>query len=82
MTCAAPAATIGVSNAFMNFNLAPEVDAFRLRVRAFVAGHMLPLEWITRDARPVRRVDGASEMHERVLSRNRVERGGEFWAWG
>ena len=41
-----------------------------------------PLEWIYRYARQARLVDGASEVHKMVLSRNLMELGPEFWSWG
>lgn len=41
-----------------------------------------PLEWIYRYARQARLVDGASEVHKMVLSRNLMELGSEFWSWG
>jgi len=41
-----------------------------------------PLEWIYRYARQARLVDGASEVHKMVLSKNLFERGSEFWSWG
>ena len=40
------------------------------------------LEWIYRYARSARLVDGASEVHKMVLSRNLLQEGGEFWSWG
>ncbi len=39
------------------------------------------LEWIYRYARQARLVDGASEVHKMVLSRELLESGDEFWAW-
>ena len=41
-----------------------------------------PLEWIYRYARQARLVDGASEVHKMVLSRNLMELGPDFWSWG
>jgi acyl-CoA dehydrogenase len=41
-----------------------------------------PLEWIYRYARQARLVDGASEVHKMVLSRNLLTHGSEFWSWG
>jgi len=41
-----------------------------------------PLEWIYRYARQARLVDGASEVHKMVLSRNLMQLGPEFWSWG
>jgi acyl-CoA dehydrogenase len=41
-----------------------------------------PLEWIYRYARQARLVDGASEVHKMVLSKNLMELGAEFWSWG
>jgi acyl-CoA dehydrogenase len=40
-----------------------------------------PLEWIYRYARQARLVDGASEVHNMVLSRFFLEEGDEFWNW-
>jgi acyl-CoA dehydrogenase len=40
-----------------------------------------PLEWIYRYARQARLVDGASEVHNMVLSRFFVDEGDEFWGW-
>ena len=40
------------------------------------------LEWIYRYARCARLVDGASEVHKMVLSRNLLQAGDEFWSWG
>ncbi|MDH3715992.1 MAG: acyl-CoA dehydrogenase family protein [Gammaproteobacteria bacterium] len=40
------------------------------------------LEWIYRYARCARLVDGASEVHKMVLSRNLLQEGNEFWSWG
>jgi len=40
------------------------------------------LEWIYRYARQARLVDGASEVHKMVLSKNLLAEGGDFWAWG
>lgn len=41
-----------------------------------------PLEWIYRYARQARLVDGASEVHKMVLSRNLMSEGNDFWKWG
>jgi acyl-CoA dehydrogenase len=41
-----------------------------------------PLEWIYRYARQARLVDGASEVHKMVLSRNLMELEADFWSWG
>ena len=41
-----------------------------------------PLEWIYRYARQARLVDGASEVHKMVLSRNLMALGQDFWSWG
>jgi acyl-CoA dehydrogenase len=41
-----------------------------------------PLEWIYRYARQARLVDGASEVHKMVLSKNLLELGSDFWTWG
>jgi len=41
-----------------------------------------PLEWIYRYARQARLVDGASEVHKMVLSRNLMADGSDFWKWG
>jgi len=41
-----------------------------------------PLEWIYRYARQARLVDGASEVHKMVLSRNLMKEGNDFWSWG
>src|SRR5690606_16431301 len=41
-----------------------------------------PLEWIYRYARQARLVDGASEVHKMVLSRNLLKEGSDFWKWG
>ncbi|MCP5153831.1 MAG: acyl-CoA dehydrogenase family protein [Ectothiorhodospiraceae bacterium] len=41
-----------------------------------------PLEWMYRYARQARLVDGASEVHKMVLSRNLLKEGKDFWAWG
>ncbi|GAB2908423.1 acyl-CoA dehydrogenase family protein [Paralcaligenes sp. KSB-10] len=41
-----------------------------------------PLEWIYRYARQARLVDGASEVHKMVLSKNLLAEGGDFWHWG
>ncbi len=40
------------------------------------------LEWIYRYARQARLVDGASEVHKMVLSRNLMKLGADFWSWG
>ncbi len=40
------------------------------------------LEWIYRYARQARLVDGASEVHKMVLSRNLMGEGRNFWHWG
>lgn len=40
------------------------------------------LEWIYRYARQARLVDGASEVHKMVLSRNLLAQGMDFWSWG
>ena len=40
------------------------------------------LEWIYRYARQARLVDGASEVHQMVISRAYREQGREFFAWG
>ena len=40
------------------------------------------LEWIYRYARCAKLVDGASEVHKMVLSRNLLSEGSEFWSWG
>lgn len=40
------------------------------------------LEWIYRYARQARLVDGASEVHKMVLSRNLLKEGIDFWRWG
>ncbi|MDH3317294.1 MAG: acyl-CoA dehydrogenase family protein [Gammaproteobacteria bacterium] len=40
------------------------------------------LEWIYRYARQARLVDGASEVHKMVLSRNLMNLGTDFWSWG
>lgn len=42
----------------------------------------IPLEWIYRYARQARLVDGASEVHRMVLSRNLMADGNDFWKWG
>ena len=39
------------------------------------------LEWIYRYARQARLVDGASEVHNMVLSRFMREEGRDFWSW-
>ncbi|MHB0775672.1 acyl-CoA dehydrogenase family protein [Halomonas sp. WWR20] len=41
-----------------------------------------PLEWIYRYARQARLVDGASEIHKMVFSRNLLKERQDFWAWG
>ncbi len=41
-----------------------------------------PLEWIYRYARQARLVDGASEVHKMVLSKNLLKEGNDFWSWG
>ena len=41
-----------------------------------------PLEWIYRYARQARLVDGASEVHKMVLSRQLLQQGQDFWTWG
>jgi acyl-CoA dehydrogenase len=41
-----------------------------------------PLEWMYRYARQARLVDGASEVHKMVLSRNLINDRTDFWAWG
>lgn len=40
------------------------------------------LEWIYRYARQAKLVDGASEVHKMVLSRNFLAEGDGFWSWG
>ncbi len=40
------------------------------------------LEWIYRYARQARLVDGASEVHKMVLSKNLLKEGNDFWSWG
>jgi acyl-CoA dehydrogenase len=40
-----------------------------------------PLEWMYRYARQARLVDGASEVHRMVLSRNLLAEGVAFWNW-
>ncbi|MFQ5935760.1 MAG: acyl-CoA dehydrogenase family protein [Acidiferrobacterales bacterium] len=40
------------------------------------------LEWMYRYARQARLVDGASEVHKMVLSRNLLAQGVDFWSWG
>lgn len=42
----------------------------------------LPLEWMYRYARQARLVDGASEVHKMVLSREMRKLGLDFWKWG
>jgi acyl-CoA dehydrogenase len=39
------------------------------------------LEWMYRYARQARLVDGASEVHKMVLSRNLLDQGLDFWSW-
>lgn len=41
-----------------------------------------PLEWMYRYARQARLVDGASEVHKMVLSKNLLNEGTDFWSWG
>lgn len=41
-----------------------------------------PLEWIYRYARQARLVDGASEVHKMVFSKNLLADGADFWSWG
>ncbi len=41
-----------------------------------------PLEWMYRYARQAKLVDGASEVHKMVLSRNLISDRTDFWAWG
>jgi len=41
-----------------------------------------PLAWIYRYARQARLVDGASEVHKMVLSKNLLAQGLDFWSWG
>ncbi|WP_166266694.1 acyl-CoA dehydrogenase family protein [Marinobacter caseinilyticus] len=41
-----------------------------------------PLEWIYRYARQARLVDGASEVHKMVFSKNLLNEGADFWSWG
>jgi len=40
------------------------------------------LEWMYRYARQARLVDGASEIHKMVLSRQHKAEGIDFWSWG
>jgi acyl-CoA dehydrogenase len=40
------------------------------------------LEWIYRYARQARLVDGATEVHQMVLSDAYAREGNEFWKWG
>jgi acyl-CoA dehydrogenase len=40
------------------------------------------LEWMYRYARQARLVDGASEVHKMVLSRQHKKEGLDFWSWG
>ncbi|MSP66826.1 MAG: acyl-CoA dehydrogenase, partial [Alphaproteobacteria bacterium] len=40
------------------------------------------LEWMYRYARQARIVDGASEVHKMVLSRQLMAQGMDFWSWG
>ena len=39
------------------------------------------LQWMYRYARQARLVDGASEVHKMVLSRNLLDQGLDFWSW-
>ena len=39
------------------------------------------LEWIYRYARQARLVDGASEVHDMIVSRHFLEEGRDFWGW-
>jgi acyl-CoA dehydrogenase len=41
-----------------------------------------PLEWIYRYARQARLVDGASEVHKMVFSKNLLAERTDFWHWG
>lgn len=41
-----------------------------------------PLEWIYRYARQARLVDGASEVHKMVFSKNLLSERTDFWHWG
>jgi acyl-CoA dehydrogenase len=41
-----------------------------------------PVEWMYRYARQARLVDGASEIHKRVLAENALKQGADFWRWG
>ena len=41
-----------------------------------------PLEWIYRYARQARLVDGASEVHKMVMSREYLAKGDATWSWG
>jgi aminoglycoside phosphotransferase (APT) family kinase protein len=41
-----------------------------------------PVEWMYRYARQARLVDGASEIHKRVLAESALQRGADFWQWG
>lgn len=41
-----------------------------------------PLEWMYRYARQAKLVDGASEVHQMVLSRYVMREGRDFWSWG
>jgi acyl-CoA dehydrogenase len=41
-----------------------------------------PLEWMYRYARQAKLVDGASEVHKMVLSRNLLNERTDFWSWG
>jgi acyl-CoA dehydrogenase len=41
-----------------------------------------PLEWIYRYARQAKLVDGASEVHKMVFSKNLLADGADFWSWG
>ena len=40
------------------------------------------LDWLYRYARQARLVDGASEVHKMVMSRNLMAEGRDFWSWG
>jgi acyl-CoA dehydrogenase len=40
-----------------------------------------PLEWMYRYARQARILDGASEVHKMVLSRQWMQQGRDFWRW-
>ncbi|PHS73342.1 MAG: acyl-CoA dehydrogenase [Cycloclasticus sp.] len=41
-----------------------------------------PLEWMYRYARQAKIIDGASEVHKMVLSRNLLNDRTDFWGWG